>query len=294
MARIGANFAACCALALASPALAEAPAAAPATPVAPGYAMPSTATWDMTSDEGEIYRIFVSFPEVPAPEEGYPVLYVLDGNAMFAGFAETRRMLEFNDVGKTLIVGVGYPTDKAYDIRRLNDFTAAMPVPAPASQRSLANLKTGGRDRFRAFVIGKLRAEIGRRYKIHTARQALYGHSLGALFALHVLYTRPDAFHAIVAASPSLWWDDQAMLGQERDFTARLNAGKIPKVSRLLVVTGGQEEANLWDADAFAKRLEPLSAQGLRSRYIRYDDEGHMTVPIRSVPDVLRFAFAWP
>src|SRR3546814_3999354 len=57
----------------------------------PGYTMPATQTWDMTADSGKSYRIFVSFPsEGKPPETGYPVLYVLDGNASFAAFAEAR------------------------------------------------------------------------------------------------------------------------------------------------------------------------------------------------------------
>lgn len=92
----------------------------------PGYTMPSTHMWDMPSDGGEIYRIFVSFPATEMPADGYPVLYVLDGNATFAAFAEARRIQERYDVGKSIVVGVGYPTDKAYDTRRLNDYTPPM------------------------------------------------------------------------------------------------------------------------------------------------------------------------
>src|SRR5690606_2422063 len=71
-----------------------------------GYTMPQTETWDMTSDSGETYRIFLSYPGVgEPPADGYPVLYVLDGNAMFAGFAEARRIQEYQDVGKVIVVG---------------------------------------------------------------------------------------------------------------------------------------------------------------------------------------------
>src|SRR3546814_7264749 len=79
--------------------------------------MPSTRTFETKSDGGETYRIFVSFPKGEPPADGYPVLYVIDGNAYFASFAETRRLLEYADKGKALVVGVGYPTDDAYDAR---------------------------------------------------------------------------------------------------------------------------------------------------------------------------------
>lgn len=260
----------------------------------PGYTMPATAVWDMPADSGEIYRIFVSYPEGEAPKDGYPVLYVLDGNAMFAGFAETRRIQEWRDSGKAIVVGVGYPTDKAYDERRLYDLTAG-PTQA-AAYTHLAKLRTGGWDRFLDFLTGTLRTEIGKRYKIDLRRQSLFGHSLGGNFALHTLHTRPDAFHAIVAASPTIYWHEQQTRREEQAFAAKLKAGKVPKLARLLVVAGEREEDVLerWDPEAYVERMKPLSAYGLRVRSEIYKDEGHMTVPSRAATDTLRFMMSWP
>lgn len=265
---------------------------APTPSPMPGYTMPSTQMWDMKSDSGETYRIFVSFPTTEMPADGYPVLYVLDGNAMFAAFAEARRIQEYYDVGKAIVVGVGYPTDQAYDVRRLDDYTAPMPDPPPADQRSLARYKSGGQDRFLDFLTGRLRAEIGRRYKINPDRQSLFGHSLGGLLALHALYTRPRAFQSIVAASPSLQWNEQGELREERDFAARLASGKVGATSRLMVVVGGHDtDDDPYMAQAFARRMDLLSGYGLRTRFRCYEEEGHMTVPARAVTDTLRFVF---
>lgn len=271
------------ALALAAPAFGQS--AGPA----PGYTMPFTQSWDMTSDEGATYRIFLSYPEEKPPAEGWPVLYVLDGNAMFAGFAETRRIQEFYAPGKGIVVGVGYPTDKPYDPRRAADFTTIRLTTWAAPART-------SRDKFLDFLTGKLRTEVAARHKVNPARQSLFGHSLGGIFALHVLYARPDAFHAIVAASPSMWWDNQAMLREERDFAERLTSGKVAKASRLLIVAGEREEASVMvgDTQALARRLEPLSAYGLRTQSRIYAGEGHMTVPARAITDTLRFVASWP
>jgi predicted alpha/beta superfamily hydrolase len=283
------------AISLAMPAIAApGQTAAPEAPAAQGYTMPATAVWDITAEHGDVYRIFVSFPKGEPPEGGYPVLYVLDGNALFASFAETRRMLEWTPGDKAIVVGVGYPTDMAYDVRRINDFTGAPTM--SGAYAKFAKERSGGWNRFLDFLTGQLRTEISKRYKTNPDRQSLFGHSLGGLFALHTLYTRPGAFHAIIAASPSIFWHEQLTLKEERDFAARLQAGKVPKVSRLLVVAGDREEAILerWDAEDFVKRMEPLSAHGLRTRSEVYAGEGHMTVPVRAVPDSLRFALYWP
>lgn len=141
-----------------------------------------------------------------------------------------------------------------------------------------------------------MRTEIGKRYKINPHRQSLFGHSLGGLFAINALYSKPDAFHAIIAASPTLFWHGNEMFVKEQQFAEALKAWKIPKVSRLFVVAGEREETALerWDAEDFVKRIAPLSAYGFRVRSEFYPTEGHMTVPNRAVPESLRFAFTWP
>lgn len=262
-------------------------------PAATGYTMPSTQVWDITSDAGEAYRIFVSAPAGgEVPEDGYPVLYVLDGNAYFGSFAQARWVQEYLPAGKSIVVGVGYPGEEAWDVRRLADFTAPLLDPPPRQWRELAEYRSGARKQFLDFLTGTLRSEIGRRYKVDPDRHSLFGHSLGGLFALYALYERPQAFHSIVAASPSMEWNEQGILDDERAFTGRLLGGKIGRTSRLLVVVGDRDtDDDPEPARALVDRLDRLSGHGLRVRLQRYPEEVHVTVPARSVTDVLRFAF---
>lgn len=275
----------------------------PAPPADAGYVLPETETWELAAEEGEPYRIFVSRPEGPAPDEGYPVLYVLDGNAIFASFAEARRLQAGThsnryakpDTGNSIIVAVGYETDMPFDVRRLYDFTPPMPDEVPPSQQRLAKYPSGGQDRFLDFLVERLRPEVARRYPVDLRRQSLFGHSLGGLFALHVLYTRPHAFEAIIAASPAQYWHEQAILAEERAFARRLSEANVARpVSRVLVLVGEHEEnvAMVWDAEALARRLQPLSAFGLRSRFEMLDGEAHVSALPRAITTTLRFAFA--
>ena len=284
MSKAWTKWAASVAIAVAAPTMfASAPAGAAGAATVPGYVMPATQAWDMTSDGGKTYRIFASFPKGEAPKGGYPVLYVLDGNASFASFAETRRLLEYSEL-KSIVVGVGYPTDEAYDQGRNADYI--YPLHYPGAPKDMGD----GREKFLDFLTGKLRAEIGRRFRIDPERQSLFGHSFGGLLALHTLYTRPGAFQSIVAASPSLIWNTQEMLREERDFAAKLAGGQTVKMSRLMVVVGGRDtDDDPEPARALTARLDPLSAYGLSTRFRRYEEETHMTVPIRAVADVFRF-----
>lgn len=279
-------------LGLASPASTAAPAAIPAP-----YAMPETESWDMTASTGRVYRIFVSRPDGEPPEGGFPILYVLDGNAMFAAFAETRRVQGVGGRGldRMIVVGVGHPGEQVYDPRRMEDFTA--PIQSPALKALYAKYPSGGRDRFQAFLLDELRPAIEKRYPVNRARQALYGHSLGGLFALHLLYTKPGAFRTIVAASPSIWWDDQAILTEEAAFRAAIaKDSERARATRLVLMAGELETdaAIAQDTAALASRLAPLSALGLRSEVMILDGETHISVPHRSVTATLRAALRWP
>jgi len=74
------------------------------------------------------HRIFVYGPDKPAPPEGWPVLYVTDGNACFATAVDALKVQASypngTDVAEGVIVAIGYPTDEPYDpLRRSWDLS---------------------------------------------------------------------------------------------------------------------------------------------------------------------------
>lgn len=261
------------------------------------HVMPETEVWDMTAAHGDVYRIYVSKPGGEAPEGGYPVLYVLDGNAIFEGFATGRRIQSVYDYGmdQMIVVGVGYPNQQLYEGRRVGDFTP--PIRTPFIAEHHKNDPTGRQDLFEAFLMDELRPAIANRYSVNPLRESLYGHSLGGIFALHIFYTQPGAFHAIISASPAIWWDNQLIVDEERAFAERLTTDpEAAKGTRLLLLIGEDEEMQAMPTDmiALAHRLQDLSKYGLRSSYEIFEDEIHITVPIRSITPTLRFAMQWP
>lgn len=259
--------------------------------------LPETDQFTLMSEDGYKYSIYVSVPRGDAPKGGFPALYILDGDAFFAGFAETRRNLDHasSDLGKAIIVGVAYGGDQPWAERRLYDFTGPGLIPEPWRD-DLSAFPAGGWNEFLDFLTGPLRDEIRDRYDINDNRQSLYGHSLGGLFAIHALFQKPGAFHAITAASPSLFWHEIEMLKAEQTFTSQLKRWEFTDIAKLQIVTGELEEVvpERTHAEAFAKRIEALSRYGLHSEFKILDDETHVSVPARSITSTLRFAFAWP
>ncbi|WP_019341769.1 alpha/beta hydrolase [Stutzerimonas stutzeri] len=210
---------------------------------------------------GDDYRIFISQPQQPAPPGGYPVLYVLDGNALFPMLAVQANARERRPDPATrasvVVVGIGYPGGQLYDIdRRARDYTP--PTTVATDERE--GLRYGGADRFLAFVQTELKPLIEARYPIHPYRQTLFGHSHGGLLTLYALMTQPDAFQNYLAASPSIWWNDRQLLEQSGPPLSESNLR-----SKRLWMTVGEYEEPLHGKVAASERERRLVERRMRS-----------------------------
>ncbi len=182
------------------------------------------------------WRVTLGIPTESAPENGFPAFWMLDANAALMEF-DTGLLDSLGEQGvPPVLVFVGYDNDLRIDRRRLQDYTfTARPLedgePSP-------EYPGGGADAFLEVIEGQVRAEIEKRVTTDPAQQTLWGHSLGGLFVLHTLFTRPDAFTTYAPGSPSLWWADGALLGQpQRGFTTRYAGQPV----RVLLSLGGSE-----------------------------------------------------
>jgi len=265
---------------------------------------------------GETYSIYVAVPAEEPPAGGFPVLYMLDANSSFLTVAQTMAVLstwsEGTGVAPMVVVGIGYPTDHAFDgVRRGFDYTPA-PLPGAPAQHHAHRLPypMGGADRFLDFIASDVKPLIESEHAIDRDRQALFGHSFGGLFVLHVLFTRPDSFQTYVAASPSITWGEPAITAEEARFAA--DPGHPP--IRLLA-TAGEYEQKLapYERDSekaaetqtrllefrmidqarnLVDRLNALGRPHLAAEFRQFDGEGHMSLVPASAGHSLRFISA--
>lgn len=185
---------------------------------------------------GQHYRIFVAVPPGPAPATGHPVLYALDGNATFPTLA----LLAWLGTGRArkagsaapVIVGIGYAVDQPYSIARGRDYTPPMGKAGPETE--------GGADLFLDFIEKELKPLMATLAPLDPARQALYGHSYGGLCTLHALFTRPAMFQTYLAASPSIWYGERAVLAGMEGFGKRLAV--LPSKPSLMLTAGELEQ----------------------------------------------------
>ncbi|HZZ88103.1 MAG TPA: alpha/beta hydrolase-fold protein [Caulobacteraceae bacterium] len=283
-----------------------------ATPVS----IPWSTQFDVASAiTGRTYRIFVFQPPTPAPPAGYPAMTVLDGNMTFPIAAAMAATYAWS-MCPTMVVGVGYPSDNPAEMmlsrfRDLTPETSAEGIPQRPGLPALSAEHVGGADGFHRFLTEELRPLIAARHAVDAERQALFGYSLGGLFTLHALFTQPAAWRSYAAASPSIWWDDAALLSREGGFRHAVEQGEASP--RVLISVGAREQEpplrtppgmsadeiaalieegrmvdNAWELGSRLERLR--GGEGYRAVFHAFDEEDHLTGLAASIGRALDFA----
>jgi predicted alpha/beta superfamily hydrolase len=218
---------------------------------------------------GHAYSMEVSAPEAPAPPGGYPVIYVIDGNGYFPSVVGAVRMN--GNAPQAVVVGIGYPRDPAWiateadavrrqpaefvrgsafeqsvGVARIYDLT--LPVTADQAKAIAPSVTPGdfgGLDDFVKTIETEVKPRLiaiaqTDHVPLDLNNQTLFGHSLGGLAVVDALFTEPKAFRTFVAASPSIWWANKAVLDKETAFKAEVASGAV--APRILITVGGEEE----------------------------------------------------
>jgi predicted alpha/beta superfamily hydrolase len=264
-------------------------------------ALPGTYEFPLRSAQGKDYRIFVALPQGEPPAAGYPVLYLLDGNAYFTAAAAAMReqsaFAGMSGVQGVIVVGVGYPGEGLLDReRRTLDFLPPSDGSNP-SQSAMLGAPPGGADAFLGFLVDELRPALAARHRIDPVRQSLAGHSLGGYFALHALLHRPAAFRSYAAISPSIWVDNGRLL---KEATAQAASLKAPLDVFLAVspeeIPGRADFSAIMLSTARSMNaiLAPTAAQGVRTRFQELPGENHISTNLAAMSAILRQASGAP
>jgi predicted alpha/beta superfamily hydrolase len=231
-------------------------------------AIPNTKRLEFVSKiNGNRYSLSVALPYESAPASGYGVLYLLDSDFYFASATELVRGI--GNVPNVVVVGIGYPIDAAFShwviarrgpvpgfLRNSPPSTIAAflertyDLTLPASDRALAaqalpgspkqkSSNVGGLTDFLKIIEAEVKPRVASLVHVDLANQTLFGHSFGGLAALHALFIEPQAFRTFIIASPSIWWNDRAVLADEASFAAKVSAGRTSP--RVLITVGSEE-----------------------------------------------------
>lgn len=273
-------------------------------------------SFDLTSKHtGQRYRILLGLPHTAPPPAGYPVLWALDGLATFPlmDFARPQPPLPGENpqwrrkIGEEpggLIVAIGYASGATMDVDgRAQDYTPA----TTAKTGDLLSRRHGGAGAFLRFLTEELRALLALHYPMDPQRHTLFGFSYGGLFTLHTLSTQPRHFQRYWAASPSLWFGEEAVL---RALPQRLPVLSFAEHPTRVMITVGldeqfpasypsperkkmlEERAMVDNAGRYARQLQDSGKPGLQVRYQGMPAHDHHDMLFHGARRVVDFAFA--
>jgi predicted alpha/beta superfamily hydrolase len=206
-----------------------------------------------------------------------PVLYLLDGPGHYVHVVGLVDFLaKQGRIPPMIVVAIG-------NTNRTRDLT-------PTNSRYVFGGRTeedfaasGGAGKFFEFMRDELIPHVEKNYRAAPFR-ILDGHSFGGLFALKVLHDSPATFQALIAVSPSLWWERGIMLK---------HSGAIGLARQYLYLSVGNEGGEHRQAiDRYADKLRQNATPGFLWAYKAYERESHGSVPHETLYDGLKFIFA--
>lgn len=247
------------------------------------------------------HRVMVYVPQGPAPAQGWPVMYVLDGNLMFPLLAQLMHNRGARGAqmrgASAVIVGLGHVLDaqstEVHDrAARTYDYTLPFEGVGPNSQ----GRAQGGADVFLDWISQQLQPMLHAQLPLHAQQQTLIGHSYGGLLTLHTLFTRPAMFQRYVAASPSLWWGNGIVLEEALQFMQRYRSMPLPTATRLYVSVGSEEIASRSDPRRVANPEREASARQAQARAREHglNNAASLAQALRQVPQLHTEYDIWP
>jgi len=251
---------------------------------------------------GKEYKIQVALPTGYAEsKETYPVLYLLDADTFFGTIAETVRFLAAGrkmfsiEVPDMIVVGVGYPIESArrytnWDMAKPSEYMGARAKDlTPTEDATMEGWPFGGASDFMAFIRDDLKPLINSNYRANPEDSTIYGDSLGGLFALYVLFHRPDTFNRYIVLSPSLWWGKKVTLDYERMYAN----GHAELPARLFLSVGSLERpCDLQNLQELVQILQKRNYKGLEWASYICEGENHITAWEAATPRAILSVFS--
>ena len=265
---------------------ARAASAPPAAPTFPPYAIEHSQLRVLppTADRRQ-YELQIHLPASYAsePHRRYPVLYVTDGYWDFPTMQTSYNNLVYDrTVPEFIIVGLGYAGENLNygSLRRWELSPATLDNDGESTGHAAIFLRT---------LAQEIIPFVAREYRVDPSYRVLAGSSLGGLFTLYAMLTKPELFQAYIAASPAVNVHDNWLFSYEDSFA---QSGKALPVR--LYLTGAENEwpGFLAGIKRFHERLSARGYAGLVYQFRLIDGVRHAGTKAESYVRGMQFAFA--
>ena len=197
----------------------------------------------------------------------YPTIYLLDGSAdedfiHIAGLVQFANFPWVNLLAKSVVIGIA-------NVDRRRDFT----YPTTIEKDKKDYPTTGHSQPFIDFLERELQPYIQKKYSNHPSK-TIIGQSLGGLLATEILFKKPTLFTHYIIVSPSLWWDNESLLGQKPAFSQP----DFGQKTAVFVAVGKEGKVMETDAKRLVDLLRKGSPNSVRTEFHYFADENHATI----------------
>ncbi|MCU0365363.1 MAG: alpha/beta hydrolase-fold protein [Ignavibacteriaceae bacterium] len=225
----------------------------------------------------DTFYVFISLPNsYDDSAKSYPVLYVLDGDIAFGMAASIARYLEIGgNIPELVIVGIGYGSpDKAAGEKRRRDYRPTT---------------TGGAENFLKFLEVDLIPFIDTNYRTVPEDRTINGYSIGGLFGLYALFTKPEIFNRYIIGSPSLTWDNYSIYNYEQNSPDKIGEKEL----KLFMSVGSEESDEKYynPIDKLVTQIQERNYPGVKLEAKVFDGSTHLMGPPESLTHGLLSVF---
>ena len=220
-------------------------------------------------------------PSYQGSTDDYPVVYALDGPFTFGLIAHGSLLLVFDQmVPEMIVVSIGKPLASMYEWgpTRGRDYS---PAPLPDDEGA------GHADTFAECLVHEIIPFVEERYRARSGDRTLSGHSLGGVFALHVLFQRPGVFQRYLAISPAVASPAVRLID-----SATLPPPGTQVPARLFTCIGTADHEYRDGAEQLRDELVGREYRDLRYEHATYPGLQHIATGAYGFLDGLRSVFA--
>ena len=214
---------------------------------------------------GRQYHLSVGLPEYyDTSDRAYPVVYLLDGDAMFGMAAGLTPSLSWYGAGEVIVVGISYGVDTFEQFGKLRELDFKIPEVKDAPPDSHAEL-------FLDALIHEMIPVVEANYRTIPAQRSIFGYSSGGFFVLYALCNQPEAFRHYLCGSPVLYISYPYFIQHDQKLAQTSANNPID----LFLTLGEREDYWLPEFKALIAHLEDKRYPGLKLSTEIYPGEGH-------------------
>jgi len=172
------------------------------------YELPRSSVIELEDKSAErVYPVFIQLPpsHMANKNQTYPVIYLTDAHYSFPIVSGAMRFpMNTGVMQHAIIVALSYEKGSVGANSRIRDFT---PTVAKSWKQETGNARA-----HMNFLRDTVMPFIEKNYRASKTNRTFVGHSLGGLFGAYMLLTEPNLFSNYILGSPSVWFDDNAIL----------------------------------------------------------------------------------